>query len=152
MSKEERSGTCPFCGSINIRLGKNNKIYFQVVCKDCKARGPAKMTYSEAISAWNGVYLGNDETSKEIESEQLKRVISGEIAVQCNSQFEFNTLVNSLNKVGITCSISKNWHLWSINSERTCVSVGERKFFKYCTKSWYLKNRYTVENIKLKEV
>lgn len=151
MNKEERSGTCHFCGSINIRLGKSNKIYFQVVCKDCKARGPAKMTYSEAISAWNGVYLVNDDEAKEVDSEQLKRIVNGEIAVQCNSQFEFNTLLNSLNKAEVTCSISKNWHLWSVNEAKTCVSVGERKFFKYCNKNWFLKNGYTVKSIKLKE-
>jgi len=55
---KQKLNPCFFCFSDNLevyRKGFGTGRRFQVLCRDCGARGPAKDTESEAINEWNGM-------------------------------------------------------------------------------------------------
>lgn len=154
MNTEIKIGTCPFCGSDKVKITsmrgkkKDDDRYYQGLCNKCFSRGPKKRTEDEAIEAWNYTSLGKYETQSKVDSEQLERLLNNEIVVQCKTQYEFNTLINTLEKYDITCSLKK-WYLWGNYMSDTCVSVDEHKYFGYSKIDWYKEQGNTVEKIKL---
>lgn len=47
---------CPFCGSSDVAAAPRFGFPVSVVCVNCGATGPSKLTALEANSAWNSRY------------------------------------------------------------------------------------------------
>ena len=52
MTKDETLKHCPFCGR-KAEISKYGLSSYSVVCENCGAEAPARLSRDEAIDAWN---------------------------------------------------------------------------------------------------
>jgi Lar family restriction alleviation protein len=54
-TEQEELKPCPFCGCDQIQSSEMDKwvVPYARYCRNCRAYGPHKRTYEEAIEAWN---------------------------------------------------------------------------------------------------
>lgn len=52
MSEQQTLKPCPFCNVDCTEMNYNGAVYF-VACRNCSALGPAAITETRAITAWN---------------------------------------------------------------------------------------------------
>lgn len=51
---KEKFNPCPFCGSLNLEIGKRTRSELMyVLCSDCEAQGPTSSMERDAIYFWN---------------------------------------------------------------------------------------------------
>ena len=122
-----KANCCAFCNGKNLGMSAVKKSKnstdkeYAIYCRECGAKGPRTSTNEKlAVELWNTRIIGNYEPQFKVDDQQLKRFIDGEMALLCQTQQQFNTVLKSCEQIVPNCD-SKMWYLWGNYEEHTVV-------------------------------